>query len=203
VVLRHALWPRPGYPFHLSLAMQYRLGEDGLTATLTATNVGAAAAPYGCAIHPYLVAGGGRIDDWTLRLPCDRYLDVDSDRLLPTAEQPVAGTAYDFRTPRPVGGTELDYAFTGVDFDAAGRAYASLLDHTGRGVRIGWERACRWVQVHTADRPEPSLHRTGLALEPMTCPPNAFRTGTDVVHLQPGESHTATWTISAVSCEHQ
>jgi aldose 1-epimerase len=29
----------------------------------------------------------------------------------------------------------------------------------------------------------------------MTCPANAFRTGEDLVRLDPGETHTAAWGI--------
>jgi aldose 1-epimerase len=54
------------------------------------------------------------------------------------------------------------------------------------------------VQVHTADRPEPEHDRVGLAVEPMTCPPDAFRSGTDLVVLEPGASHEASWRIEAL-----
>jgi galactose mutarotase-like enzyme len=39
----------------------------------------------------------------------------------------------------------------------------------------------------------PSVKRRALAIEPMTCPPNAFRSGEALVTLEPGESHTAAW----------
>ena len=35
-----------------------------------------------------------------------------------------------------------------------------------------------------------------IAIEPMTCPPNAFRTGTDVIRLEPGGSWRGRWGIS-------
>jgi aldose 1-epimerase len=54
------------------------------------------------------------------------------------------------------------------------------------------------VQVHTGDRPEPENDRVGLAVEPMTCPPDAFNSGTDLVVLDQGASHTLVWTIAAV-----
>jgi galactose mutarotase-like enzyme len=41
-----------------------------------------------------------------------------------------------------------------------------------------------------------SVNRRSLAVEPMTCPPNAFRTGAGVLVLEPGESTTAVWGIS-------
>lgn len=197
VVLRHTLWPRTGYPFLLGLRMCYRLTGHGLAARLDAENLGTATAPYGCSIHTYLVAGDGPVDHWTLHLPAARYLEVN-DRLLPTGEAEPAGSRYDFRTPRRIGDVTVDHAFTGIDFDVDGEAYADLTGPDGHGVRMRWDRTCPWVQVHTADRPEPGLNRTGLALEPMTCPPDAFRSGADVVHLEPGQTHTATWTLGAL-----
>lgn len=198
VTLRHQLQPSHGYPFHLDLTLEYGITEAGLTTTLAATNAGPDAAPYGCSIHPYLVADQGMVDDWTLELPASRYLRADPDRLLPIAVQPVDATAHDFRTARALGGVQIDHAFTDIGFDDTGTAHATLRDRAGRGVRMTWDRTCTWVQVHTADRPEKSLNRTGLALEPMTCPPDAFRTGADLVHLRPGQTHTATWRIAAV-----
>ena len=36
---------------------------------------------------------------------------------------------------------------------------------------------------------------TGIAVEPMTCPPDAFNSGTDLVVLRPEQSHTGSWGI--------
>lgn len=198
VVLGHRLFPQDGYPFRLDLRVAYELSDAGLTVELEATNVGDAAAPYGCAPHPYLVAGPGRVDDWTLELPAAEYLEVTPDRLLPVKVSSVEGTPFDFRTPRTIGTTFIDHAFTRIAFEADGKAHARLRCGDGTGVEMTWDETCPWVQVHTADRPEPDLHRSGLAVEPMTCPPDAFNSGTDLVVLQPGEHHTARWVIAAL-----
>ena len=84
-----------------------------------------------------------------------------------------------------------------LDRGADGIARVRLTDPSGTGVELSWDAACAWVQVHTADRPEPELDRAGLAVEPMTCPPDAFSTGEDVVVLDGDRTHTASWTISA------
>jgi len=54
------------------------------------------------------------------------------------------------------------------------------------------------VQVHTADLPDPGRSRLGLALEPMTCPPDAFNSGTDLIVLEPDAETGAAWTIRAL-----
>ncbi|MQA26629.1 MAG: galactose mutarotase [Micromonosporaceae bacterium] len=198
VVLGHRLFPRVGYPFTLDLEVSYSLAEAGLTWQVSAVNVGVGPAPYGCAPHPYLIGGQGKVDDWSLELPAEDYLAVTPDRLLPVDVRPVAGSELDFRQLRPIGGAEIDHAFTGLRWDKAGRVAARVLGADGRGVAVRWDRGCRWVQVHTADRPEAELHRSGLALEPMTCPPDAFNSGTDLVVLAPGDTHRASWTVSAI-----
>ncbi|WP_020578182.1 aldose 1-epimerase family protein [Actinopolymorpha alba] len=198
VVLGHRLFPQDGYPFRLDLTLSYELSEDGLHCVLTAVNAGDVPAPYGCAPHPYLVAGPGRVDDWSLELPASRYLEVTPDRLLPVGLADVAGTPYDFRTARPIGTTFIDHAFTDLTPEPAGDIHARVLAADGRGVEMRWDTRCPWVQVHTADRPEPAYNRSGLALEPMTCPPDAFNSGTDLVILAPGEQHEASWIIAAV-----
>ena len=199
VVLQHALVPQPAYPFQLSLQVTYALDSAGLTTTLVATNVGRAAAPYGCAPHPYLVAGDGHVDDWSLSLPASRYLEVTDDRLLPVAVKDVDGTPYDFRAGHSIGDVFLDHAFTGVAAEPDGRSHVRLTGRDGGGVECSWDpQVLPWVQVHTADRPAPEPSRIGLAVEPMTCPPDAFNSGTDLIVLQPGASHTAAWTIAMI-----
>jgi aldose 1-epimerase len=51
------------------------------------------------------------------------------------------------------------------------------------------------VMLFTGD-PLPDVNRRALAVEPMTCPPNAFRTGEAVVRLEPGQSFTSAWGIA-------
>ena len=37
--------------------------------------------------------------------------------------------------------------------------------------------------------------RRGLAVEPMSCAPNAFASGEGLVRLEPAQTHTAEWGI--------
>ncbi|WKN46744.1 aldose 1-epimerase family protein [Nocardioides sp. Arc9.136] len=193
----HRLVPQPGYPFELDVTVRHALAEDGLTTTVTARNAGAEDAPYGVAPHPYLVAGPGVVDDWTLQLPVTEVLEVTPDRLLPLDRSPVAGTDRDFLAARPIAGTAVDHAFTGVRPDPDGLARVRLHDGTGTGVQCVWDPTrLPWLQVHTGDLPdEPENDRRGLAVEPMTCPPDAFRSGEDLVVLRPGDEHTVSWTL--------
>jgi len=69
VVLEHVLHPQPGYPFTLALRVEYALGDDGLTVTTRAENVGDRACPFGAGHHPYIacdvdaIYGDSRLDE--------------------------------------------------------------------------------------------------------------------------------------------
>jgi aldose 1-epimerase len=200
VSLGYRLMAQTGYPWTVDLHVLYDLSADGLTVTQTATNMSGSPAPYAQGAHPYLVAGAGPVDGWELTLPAATRLLVD-DRLLPTGRADVAGTAYDFRAARPVGGTVLNDAFTDLDRDADGIATVTVRDPAGgRGVELWVDGRHRWLQVYSGDdTPTP---RRSLAVEPMTSPPDAFRSGDDLVTLsaagEPGHELSASWGIRSV-----
>lgn len=197
VQLTHVLYGRPGYPFRLELTAEYRLSAaEGLQVSITASNDGSRPAPYGTGSHPYLTAGTALIDQCELALPAARWLPAD-ERGIPRGQpQDVTGTCYDFREPHLVGAARLDHALTSLAFGEDGRAWAWV---SGGGNRVGlWAgRGYRWLQVFTGDTLDPARRRRAIAIEPMTCPPNAFASGTDLLILQPGDSITHTWGITA------
>jgi aldose 1-epimerase len=62
-------------------------------------------------------------------------------------------------------------------------------------VTVWADEAWSWLQVFTGDLPD--IRRRGLAIEPMTCPPQAFRTREDVIRLEPGDRWGGEWGIEA------
>ena len=80
-----------------------------------------------------------------------------------------------------------------------------FIDHCYGGLQGNWEVRVTnaqgegtalasntpWVQIHTAD----ALGRPGIAVEPMTCPPDAFNSGIDLVSLAPGQRHRLSLSI--------
>ncbi|MGM7671662.1 aldose 1-epimerase family protein [Microbacterium sp. A93] len=198
VVLVAVIEPQFGYPFRVEVEVEFRLAADGLTQTVTARNLGADAAPWGTGPHPYLVGGDGRVDDWTLTLPASEVLTVTPDRLSPVAVEPVEQhPEWDFREARAIGDVFIDHAFTELS-RADGVAEVRVVAADGHGVALSWDESCPWVQVHTADTPDPATHRIGLAVEPMTCPPDAFNSGVDLIVLEPGAEAAASWRFTAL-----
>ena len=189
VLLRSAPHGYQGYPFGLEIEAGYRLHPDsGLQVAITARNRGSRAAPYGTGFHPYLTVRTASIDGCELSLPAASWLPTD-DRGIPSGPAAsVEDTPYDFRHPRTIGATRLDHALTRLDRDADGRAWAHLSAEGGSGARVSlWAgEGYRWLQVFTGDPLGPDRRRKALAVEPMTCPPNAFVTGHDLLVLQPG-----------------
>src|SRR5690606_10940412 len=155
-------------------------------------------APFGFSIHPYLQVPGVPVDDLRLHVPADTRLMSDS-RLLPVAAVAVEGTEYDFTTPRRIGEMQLDTAFTGVSRDEEGGSAVTVTGPDGRGVRLWADSAFGWWQVFTGDTLPGERRRRSVAVEPMTCPPDAFRSGRDVIVLEPAQTWRATWRLSPIS----
>ncbi len=193
VTLSFRILPSPGYPFHLDTRVEYRLTEDGLRVTTTSVNTGDRACPYGLGFHPYIAAApGSRVDDCALNLDVRRRLLPDQ-LLIPEGDEPVADSAYDFRTPRQVGAATLDDAFTDVVRDAQGRSWARLQRVDGRTAVVWADENFGYWQVYSADLLPESMARRAMAIEPMTAAPNAFNSGDGLIRLDPGESFTAVW----------
>ena len=191
VTLAYRLHPQPGYPFVLDLAVDYALTGDGLRVTLRAGNPGHEAAPFGAGLHPYLALRGGRADEAFLRLPARAWLPVD-DRLVPTGEtRPVDGTDLDFLGMRQVGAAQIDACFTDFERDADGMARVRVGSPPATGEReltVWMDGAFPFLQVYTGDEdPDPGSRRRSIAVEPMTCAPDAFNSGPGLLVLAPGE----------------
>ena len=193
VAIATTIEAQTGYPFRVDVLAEFWLDNDGLHTLITATNTGPRRAPWGVGPHPYLIAGDGLVDDWTLELPASTVITIQGDRLLPVATVGVETTDFDFQQPRVIRDLFIDHAFGGLT------RHEARVTSGDSGVVMTWDSACPWVQIHTADRLDaPEISRIGLAVEPMTCPPDAYNSGVDLVTLEPGESSAAGWTIGAL-----
>jgi aldose 1-epimerase len=193
VVMRLPVDARPGYPFSLTVEVEYGLTDEGLRVTTTATNVGVSACPYGCGAHPYLTLESRSLDELSLRSPARTVLTPD-ERGIPVSAEPVDGTEFDFRTPRAIGTTQLDHAFGDLERHQDGLARV-ILSGARRELSLWADESYRYLMLFTGDTlPQP---RSSLAVEPMTCPPNAFQTGEALIRLEPGGSFSCSWGIAA------
>lgn len=191
--------PQEGYPWPLRLRVRYHLDPvDGLTWELgarldrKADRLGPA--PFGACPHPYLVAGVGPVDQWSVTVPADEVLVPPPGRDVPEPDDAVSvdGTGLDLRHGGRLGDRRIDHTYTGLTGEAV-----DLRAPDGTGVRLSWGPGHRWLQVFTADWPDHPQARQGLAVEPMTCPPDALGSGVDLLPLTPTPT-TRTWRIRAL-----
>jgi aldose 1-epimerase len=194
VTIGARIHPMTGYPFALDVSIEYRLGDDGLTVSTTSMNIGDRACPYGAGQHPYLSPGAGAIDECTLELAARTRILLD-ERQLPSGSEPVAGGELDFSAARRLGEQRIDCALTDLARDDRGLALARLSAPDGRTVELWADASYTVLQLFTADTLSPARRRRGLAVEPMTCEPNAFRSGVGLVRLEPGEALTTRWGV--------
>lgn len=197
----------PAYPWSLLIGVRYELhSERGLSVSITTTNLGAAMpphegqagaplldghpapAPYGVGVHPYLTRSCA-LDECTLVLPASRALLTDERTKAPTQDVPITETPWNWLDPTTMGEASVDHAFTELITDAAGQWQVRLADPDGSAVVLASNAP--WVQLYSGEH----MDRQALAVEPMTCPPNAFNSGRDLITLASGESHTLRYRI--------
>ena len=197
VTMRLRLRPQPAYPFDLDLSVRYVLGADGLSVSTTAVNRGDSDAPWGAGAHPYLTVGTDLVDDVLLQVQARTWLPTGPAQI-PLGPEPVAGSPYDFREARRLGPLHVDHALTDLERDDQGRAWVVLISPRGRTTSLWVDERHPYVELFTGDTlPEPDRRRRSLGVEPMTCPPDAFRTGDDLVRLAPGASTRSSWGVVA------
>lgn len=189
VTQRVVLHPQPGWPATLEVSLRHKLSGKGLTVTVTARNLGDAVLPFGYGSHPYFKTGSSN-EETVAHIPAAQCLAVDA-RMLPTELVAVAESDQDLRQPTALGNHEFDTAYTGLDRDDQQRWRATLSGNR-RGIEVWGDEGFSWVQIFTANE-------SGIAIEPMTCGPDAFNPGgthEDLVWLEPDSTFEARWGVS-------
>src|SRR5438445_12751518 len=99
--------------------------------------------------------------------------------------------------PREMAATQLANAFPDRERGSDGRATVEL--RAAHSETVLWvDEAYLYLMVFTGDT-LPDGGRRSVAVEPMTCAPNAFRSGDGLIRLEPEQTHTGTWGITPVA----
>ncbi|MFD0557402.1 aldose 1-epimerase [Stackebrandtia endophytica] len=191
VSLECSLPAQPGYPFPLQLRTRWSVGPGGLRAAHYVSNVGATACPFGLGVHPYLRLPGSSLAQWNLKVPAKTELTTDERQL------PNGSTHARFQESTPIGDTVLDTSFGDLQRDSDRNARLVLTGpDDGEELTLWADESFGWFHVYTSDTLDGDRRRRSLAVEPMSCPPDAMRSGTDLVTLAPGELWSGIWGIS-------
>ncbi|GAA4873512.1 aldose 1-epimerase family protein [Actinomycetospora straminea] len=180
-----------GWPGPLHVATTYSATPTGLAVAHALTNTGDAAVPAGVGTHPYLRVGDVAPADCTLTLAADRIVDTD-ERMIPTAVRPVSPDE-DLRGGRRVADLALDTCFGAAPGEDGVLGVLTAPD--GRATALWAGPDVRWVQAFTPD--DLAGRGKAVAVEPMTCPPDAANSGTDLRVLEAGETWTVRWGVEA------
>lgn len=169
---------RAGFPFPYKLEMVLIFEDEQFTCKTIVTNTGDQSMPLGDGWHPYFHLGDDDLSNWQLKIPKSKELKVDG-RMIPTGERVEYG---DFTSLKPIGDTKFD---TGFEILEEGIVEVELFNPANGQTCKVWQNTAnqgyRYVQIFIPP------WRTEIAIEPMTCPANAFNAGSDVVRLAAGE----------------
>jgi aldose 1-epimerase len=195
VTLRLDVVPQNGYPFELRVETTYALhAERGLTVTIGARNLGGSRLPFGAGSHPYLSTHGRPLAETTVQLPAQERLVVDEQQV-PVGTRSVAGSRLDLRKGKRLRDLRLDDGFTNLVTEG-GRGVAEVRTPAG-GAQLWCDENFPYLQVFTLDELTPK--QPGVAIEPMSCAPNAFNTGVGLIVLAPGGTWAGSWGIVPIT----
>lgn len=180
-----------GFPFPFSTVCIYRLRSHQLSCTTIVLNESTdTAMPLGDGWHPYFQLGNNTIiNDCYLQLPMSQQYLLD-DRKLPTGE--TIENPF-FQILHRIGEQQLDNTF-GIIKPAQSNEVRTILQAPDKTFKllisqqIG-EKAYNFLQVYTPP------HRHSIAIEPMTCAPNAFNNGIGLIVLEPKQKYVAQYSV--------
>ncbi len=187
LVLSHSDNNLPGYPFAFRIDIVYTLNQQSeLSICTRITNTGDQNMPAGIGWHPYLTLGC-KVDELKLSFPAaEKY--ITNQRMLPTGEH----NAYnDFTKLKQIDNNRFDTCFKVAT--NTGHAETILCNSNLKGGIKVWQKTgpnqYNFLQLYTPDQ------RQSIAIEPMTCLPNAFNINSEFLDLPPGSSHEVEWGI--------
>ncbi len=173
-----------GFPFPFRTALAYELFENEIYCRTWVENSGTQAFPIGEGWHPYFKLGG-KVDDWILKLPKCEALIVDG-RMLPTGNTQVFDL---FAEVRAIAKTHFDTCFyVGANHES----FRTTLVNKSIRLQVWQENEAdsyNYLQLYTPE------NRQTLAIEPMTCAPDAFNNKLGIKILQPNEVWELAWGI--------
>jgi aldose 1-epimerase len=194
LTLTYTSHPQPGFPYAFDAEVTYELTSEGLSVSMKATNCGVDDMPFGMGSHPYFTSGSATVDDDVFSCPALSYLDAD-EQAIPTQELAV-DDATDFRSARSLNDAALNLCYTKLLRDGQGRANFDVVRAgTSVGVRVWMDRTFDYAMIYTAEDLPGDRRRKSIAIEPMTCAPDAFNNGRGLLVLRPGESVDGSWGV--------
>jgi len=157
-----------GYSFEIEVRITFILKENDLEIIMSGKNIGTENAPFGVGWHPYLTVDK-KIDGCTLQIPANRIMETDTEKeLIPTGRL----LENDFGPEsRKIGDAQLDTCFCELNENIA----------KFENIELWMDESMNFFQSYTSD------DRMSIAIEPMSCAPDAFNNELGLTTLKPNE----------------
>ncbi|MEZ5008968.1 MAG: hypothetical protein R2753_12525 [Chitinophagales bacterium] len=177
-----------GYPFPFQLQIIYRLKDKGFEQEIQLTNKSNQSIPIGLGWHPYFSDLGIGVDHLKMKMPNAKKVIVD-ERKIPTGEQ-IDFNQYE--ELKPIGNVEVDHCFIvnrkptpALELNYPKYDFSLSLSIDGPNDKENY------IQLYIPKE------RNAIAIEPMTCAPDAFNNGVGLVTLAPTATYkwTSRWEI--------
>ena len=124
-----------------------------------------------------------------LKIDADTHVTVDAG-LVPNGTEPVDGTKFDLRDDPVLDGRAFDDAWVDVHRADDGTTTTVFTRPDGMEIKLVGDETINAWQCYTATGAPFDQHPNGIAVEPMTAPANAFRSGDHLTVIEPGKSVT-------------
>jgi aldose 1-epimerase len=164
-----------GFPFPFTTELRLELHLAQLKISITVTNTGTTAMPLGIGWHPYF-SFNKKADELSLQIPACNILETDK-RMIPTGNRNVFEK---FHRLQKIETTSFDTCFEFIESD---KMFETKIFNSETNITISlWqENIFRYIQVYIPP------DRNSIALEPMTCPADAFNSKENLLTLKPNE----------------
>jgi len=166
-----------GFPFSYQIELEYTLDAVQFSCATKITNTSDVEMPVGDGWHPYFTTGTN-INTLKLTLPSSKRLEMNQS--IPTGKY-LPNDLY----PKisQIKSAELDHCF---EIDTADTIVETrLIDEEKNVTIVLWQRAeekgYQFIQIYTPP------DRNSIAIEPMTCAPDAFNNKKGLIVLSPNE----------------
>ncbi len=176
--------PTESYPWHLSVEAEFELASDELVVSYRVTNLGEGNAPVGIGTHPYFPFS----ENTKIQINA-KTAAVHGANMLPIDEIAASDLGLGPALLARVSDLKLDTQFSNLADPVA------TVFNEGFSYDI-WQQDADWLMVYTtASFPWGSGTGNAIAIEPQTCPANAFNSGEDLRVLANHESASMRWGV--------
>ncbi|MFA0232553.1 aldose 1-epimerase [Vibrio sp. 10N.261.45.A7] len=175
----------PAFPFSFSLDITFTIDIMGkLTSSTTVSNLGNTAFPFGDAWHPYFSLGAELKQCELAMSPCSEVIHVND---LPNGEKHIFDC---LSLGDSLTNQSLNHCF---EFDSkTSNQLTFTRSDSSAAIRYQQGASYPFVQLYT-----PTIEQS-IAIEPMTCPADAFNNQIGLLTLNPSQTQTFTWQCQAI-----